>query len=71
MRTFHRRFLALLALTGGGTLFQVTGCARFAFESAAAAFDTCAVVNCTSSTFFDFCSPVVLLVDCPNLTTTP
>lgn len=69
MRNRKRRFY-LAALLSSGVAFQVyipNGCGQFALEYAASAFDTCAVVNCSSSAFFDFCQPVRLLVDCPTV----
>ncbi len=68
MRKRQRR-LVWAALLATGVAFQVyipNGCAQFALEYATSALDTCAIVNCSSSAFFDFCAPVRLLVDCPT-----
>ena len=37
-----------------------------AFDLALNTFDFCAVLNCDSGAFFDFCAPVAILVDCPT-----
>lgn len=66
-----RKALALAALLSAGTLFQTglvpTGCGAFLAESALVNFNFCSVFNCTSGTFFNFCEPVPLFIDCPNL----
>lgn len=68
MRKRHRRLVWAALLTTGVT-FQVyvpNGCGQFALEYAVQALDSCAIVNCNSSAFFDFCAPVRLLDDCPT-----
>jgi hypothetical protein len=64
----RRKFWVLLALCTTATVFQLfpANCASFIAEGALNAFDFCAVVNCASSTFFDFCNPAPLLLDCFN-----
>jgi hypothetical protein len=66
-----KRWVAALAICSGATLFQVgtlpTGCAQFGTQLGLALFDACSVLNCTGSTFFNFCDPVVSLVDCPDV----
>jgi hypothetical protein len=64
-----RRRVALAGLGLFATLFQFfpSGCAQYYAYGGVNAFDFCAILNCTSSTYFDLCEPIVLLVDCPNL----
>ena len=63
------RWMALLATLSAGTLLQVgtNGCAEFYGTMALGSFDFCSVFNCEGGTFFNFCEPFPLLVDCPNL----
>lgn len=63
------RWLKLAAVVALGTAFQAAGCARYFAEFSVQAVDVCSVVNCTGSTFFNFCEPFILFVDCPNLLT--
>lgn len=60
------RLLSLAALSSAGVLFQLIpgGCARFGVEAFLTGVDFCAVFNCSEGTFFNFCDPVLLLVDC-------
>lgn len=69
MSPTRRKLLATAALLGAATVFQATpgGCARFAVVSGLTAIDFCSILNCQGGTFFDFCEPVPLLIDCPNL----
>lgn len=66
-----RRLLAALMIVGAGTAFQTglvpSGCPQFGAQLGAFMFDWCAVLNCSSGTFFNFCSPAPLLLDCPNI----
>lgn len=66
MKRRSSRWLATLVACTVGTVFQIfpTGCGNFAGQFALQAFDFCSVLNCEGSTFFNFCTPVVLLVDC-------
>jgi hypothetical protein len=66
MSSFRRKFTTMAAVLGSATVFQLlpTNCAQFFVQGATAAFDFCSVLNCTGSSFFDFCDPVVLLQDC-------
>ena len=59
---------ALLAALSVGTTLQVgtNGCADYWSVMALDSFDFCSVFNCSGGTFFDFCNPVPLLMDCPN-----
>lgn len=64
------RWLMLAAV--GGTAFQLglytnNGCIEFPLYTGLTALNFCGIVNCDGGTFFDFCRPVALLVDCPNL----
>ena len=63
-----RRRLALAGLGVSATLFQAfpSGCGQYYATAAVEAFDFCAVLNCTASTYFNVCSPFVLLIDCPG-----
>ena len=68
------KWMILLTVLSVGTAFQAgTGCTEFFYSSAISSFDFCSVLNCTGGSFFNFCDPVPLLVDCPNYvqTTTP
>ena len=61
------RWVALLAAMSVGTAFQVgtNGCAQYYTTIALSSFDFCSVFNCSGGTFFDFCNPVPLFVNCP------
>jgi hypothetical protein len=63
-----RKIAALVTL---GALFQTgaPGCAQFVFDTLVASLDTCTILNCGGGSFFDFCSPFVILADCPDTTT--
>jgi hypothetical protein len=63
------RLWALLGALSIGTLFQVgvNGCYEYYAVDALTSLDFCAVLNCSGGSFFNFCSPVPLLMDCPNL----
>lgn len=67
MHSARRRFRVALAVAALATLFQMLpgSCAQLAANTLVTVFDFCAVVNCQGSSFFNFCDPVVLLVDCP------
>jgi len=70
MAKIRRKLAVFTAICTAGVVFQTggflpAGCAQFGYETALAVFDACAVLNCTSGTFFNFCSPVQVLVDCP------
>lgn len=64
-----RRRLFAAALLAGATSFQMAGCAAYWEEALVSAFDFCSILNCTGSTFFDFCGSNSLLLDCPDLQT--
>lgn len=66
MTSFRRKMTILAAMLGSATVFQLlpSNCAQFFVTGATAAFDFCAVINCSGSTFFDLCNPVVLFQDC-------
>jgi hypothetical protein len=63
----------LLAALSVGTALQVgtNGCAEYYVAGALGAVDLCKVFNCEGGTFFNFCTPVKLLVDCPTVATGP
>jgi hypothetical protein len=67
--TVSKRRCALVAIALGATVFQLlpSGCGGFFTQFGLTVFDFCAVLNCSSGTFFDLCNPIVTLVDCPNL----
>lgn len=62
------RWLKLTALVSAATVFQLfpTSCAQLQLYQALAAFNVCSVLNCEAGTFFNFCAPNVLFLDCPN-----
>ena len=68
-----RKLLAAILVFGAGVVFQAlpSSCTNYLTQEALASFNFCAVLNCTGGTFFNFCTPVRLLVDCPTTTTTP
>ncbi|MBL8880427.1 MAG: hypothetical protein JNG88_15040 [Phycisphaerales bacterium] len=67
MRNSRIRWFWLTAACVGGTLFQAlpTGCSQFFAYQAISSLDFCAVLNCGGGAFFNFCSPVQILLDCP------
>jgi hypothetical protein len=66
-RARRTKWIAIAATALAGSLYQTTsGCADFALLSGVSAFNVCSVINCTGSSFFDFCQPTPLFVDCPN-----
>ncbi|MGE3180583.1 MAG: hypothetical protein AB7N71_03065 [Phycisphaerae bacterium] len=69
-RSFRRMYRILFATLGVGTALQVatepTGCASFGLNFALGAVDFCSVLNCQGGSFFDFCDPIILFVDCLN-----
>jgi len=68
MKWKRARTIGLLAALSAGTIFQMGygGCTQLYTNVALNAVDFCAVFNCESGTFFNFCSPVPLLADCPD-----
>ncbi len=64
----RRKWLAALVVCGAGTAFQLlpSGCNQYLANTAMAAFDFCAVFNCSGGTYFNLCSPFSILVDCPS-----
>ena len=70
--TRKRKLWTAALICAVGTVCQplAGGCANYITQQALASFDFCAVFNCTGGTFFNFCEPVRLLVDCPATTTT-
>ncbi len=69
MSAAKRKLLATVAVLGTATLFQLTpgGCGRYGAVMGLNAIDFCSIVNCQGGTFFNFCEPIPLLIDCPNL----
>lgn len=63
----HRRLRVALLVAAAGTLFQSaqSGCANYFQNAALSGIDLCAILNCSGSTFFNFCTPVQILSDCP------
>ncbi|MFH1745616.1 MAG: hypothetical protein ABIG44_01095 [Planctomycetota bacterium] len=61
------KWMALLAALSVGTALQVgaNGCAEYFTTMALSSFDFCSVFNCTGGTFFNFCDPIPLFVNCP------
>lgn len=62
----RRKMLALLGLCSVATVFQALpgSCADGLIYEGLAALDFCAILNCTGGSFFNFCNPVVLFIDC-------
>ncbi|HPM24852.1 MAG TPA: hypothetical protein PLP66_13165 [Phycisphaerae bacterium] len=69
MSSKSKKLWAAIMICGAGTLFQVipNGCANYLTQQALVGFDFCSVFNCTGGTFFNFCEPIALFMDCPNL----
>ncbi len=69
MSAFRRKMIATVAIFSTATAFQLLpgSCYQFSLLQGVAAFDFCSVLNCEGGSFFNFCEPVALLVDCPNL----
>lgn len=65
-----RKLWAVIAACGCGSVFNVAGCSDYWINAGVTAFDVCSVVNCTGSTFFNFCQGDGLFVDCPQTTAT-
>ncbi|QOJ13508.1 MAG: hypothetical protein HRU75_02125 [Planctomycetia bacterium] len=67
MTSSKRKAFALSAALIAGAVFQFvpTGCGQYLTEFAASAVNFCSVLNCTGGSFFNFCTPQFLLVDCP------
>ena len=70
--TRKKKLLVAILVCGAGTVFQAlpNSCANYLTSEALSAFNFCSVLNCTGGTFFNFCEPVALLMDCPNLFST-
>ncbi len=67
MSNRRRRLMALVAALGAGVTFQFqNGCKDYYALGAVTAVDFCSILNCTGGSFFNFCAPVQLLVDCPQ-----
>ena len=66
MSKTRRKMFALCSLFGGATVFQVLPgtCAESILYQGLSALDFCAVLNCTGGSFFNFCNPIVLFIDC-------
>lgn len=75
MSKTKRKFLAVMAICGAGTLFQTglvpSGCVQGLGQTALTTFDICSILNCTGGSFFNPCEPVPIFVDCPNLVANP
>ncbi len=67
-RSIRRRFQKAAIATAAGTVFAIGGCADFFTPLALDSFDFCSVFNCSGGTFFNFCEPGTLFVDCPQAT---
>ncbi len=68
MRKASKKWWMLLAACSAGTLFQTAGfgggCMQYGAQFAAQAFNVCSVLNCDTGTFFNFCNPIMMFVDC-------
>lgn len=71
MSAYKRKSWLILAVLGGGMLFQLLpgSCAQALATQALTAFNFCSVLNCDTGQFFDFCQPIALFVDCLAQTT--
>ena len=67
----RRRLVATTLVLASATSFQfLSGCGNYFLEIGLASFDVCSVLNCTGSSFFDFCGSNSILIDCPDTNTT-
>jgi len=68
----YRKLLAAVLICGLGVACQLlpSGCAEYYTQSVLSSFNFCSVFNCEGGTFFNFCEPVALFADCPNVNTT-
>ena len=68
LMTPRRKLIALVAALSAGTVLQYTptGCGQYAGQVVASTVNFCAVLNCSGSAFFNFCSPQIVLIDCPT-----
>lgn len=68
MSNAKKRLWKLLAIATCGTTFQVLtetgGCGTYGIYSALTSLDFCQVFNCVGGSFFNFCDPVAIFVDC-------
>ncbi len=79
MRRFRPKGLAIMGAIGlcGGVLFQTPGCATFGLQSALAALDFCAILDCQNGLFGGLIRPCGsplsveddILADCQNFVT--
>lgn len=72
MATCKRKSWLMLAVLGGGVLFQLLpgSCVEGMVAQALTSFNFCSVLNCDTGQFFDLCQPVALFIDCAAQTTT-
>jgi hypothetical protein len=72
MSLARRKFIATVVICAAAALFGVFpgSCAEYYATGAITAVDLCSILNCESSNFFNLCSPVPLLADCPTVTGT-
>jgi hypothetical protein len=65
----NKKLWAAIVACGVGTVFQALpqGCAQYYTSLALSSFNFCSVFNCEGGTFFNFCQPFAVLMDCPNL----
>lgn len=70
MSIWRKKRIWAAVLVSGGLVFQFlpSGCAEYYTYTGLTAFNFCSVFNCTGGTYFDMCSPVPLLADCPATT---
>jgi hypothetical protein len=67
----NKKLWALVLVSAAGTVFGTypSGCGSYFSSLALTGFNFCSVLNCESSTYFNFCQPYQLLADCPTTTT--
>lgn len=66
MLTPKRKLMLLLGALATGTVFQVqpAGCSQYTAQVAISAVNVCSIINCSGSSFFNFCNPQPIFVDC-------
>jgi hypothetical protein len=65
----NKKLWAAIVACSVGTVFQgiPQGCTQYYTALTLSSFDFCSVFNCEGGTFFNFCQPFAVFMDCPNL----
>lgn len=68
MSLFRKKKWWAALLVSGALVFQnlPSGCAEYYTNMGLTGFNFCSVFNCSGGTYFNFCSPVPMLIDCPQ-----